>query len=39
MHQKEDAFLGGLNPPSADGGWPRVDAGPFEDDGLWKIRK
>jgi len=39
MHQKEAAFRGGLNGPSADGGWPLVDAGTFGDEGLWKIRK
>jgi len=39
MDQKEAAFWGGLNGPSADGGCPLVDAGTFEDEGLWKIRK
>jgi len=34
MDQKEAAFWGGLNSPSADGGWPQVDACPFEDAGL-----
>jgi len=37
MDQKEAAFLGCLNGPLADGGWPLVDAGTFEDEGLWKI--
>jgi len=31
MDQKEAVFLGGLNDTSADGGWPLVDAGTFED--------
>jgi len=39
MDQKEDAFWGGLNGPSVDRGWLVVDAGTFEDEGLWKIRK
>jgi len=39
MDQKEAAFWGGLNGPSADGGWPLVDTCTFEDEGLWKIRK
>jgi len=39
MDQKEAVFLGGLNTLSWDGGWPLVDAGTFEDKGLWKIRK
>jgi len=26
-------FLGGLNGPSMDGGWPLVDAGTFKDEG------
>jgi len=34
MHQKEAAFWRGLNGPSADRGWPLVDAGTFEDEGL-----
>jgi len=38
MDQKE-AVRGCLNGPSADGGWPLVDAGTFEDEGWWKIRK
>jgi len=37
MDQKEAAFWGGLNDPSADGEWPLVEAGTFEDEGLWKI--
>jgi len=39
MDPKEAAFWGGLSAPSADGGRPLVDAGTFEDEGLWKIRK
>jgi len=39
MDQKETVFLAGVNCPSADGGWPRVDAGTFEDDALSKSRK
>jgi len=39
MDQKETVFLGSLNGPSADGGWLLLDAGTFEDAGLWKIRK
>ena len=39
MDQKEAVWLGGLNGPSADEGWPLVDAGTCEDEGLWKIRK
>jgi len=39
MDQKEAAFWGDLNGPSADGGWPLVDAGTFEGEGLCKIRK
>jgi len=39
MDYKEVAFWGGLNGPSADGGWPLVDASTIEDQGLWKIRK
>jgi len=39
MDQKEAVCWGGLNGPSVDGGWPPVDAGTFEDEGLWKIRK
>jgi len=39
MDQKEADFCGGLNGPSADGGWPLVDTGTFEYKGLWKIRK
>jgi len=39
MAQKEAVFWGGLNSASADGGWPLVDAGTLEDEGLWKIRK
>jgi len=39
MDQKEAAFWGCLNSPSADGGWPLVDASTFEHEGLWKIRK
>jgi len=39
MDQKEAVFLWGLNGPLADGEWPLVDAGTFEDEGLWKIRK
>jgi len=39
MDQNEAVCLGGLKGPSADGGWPLVDAGTFEDEGLWKIRK
>ena len=38
MDQKEAAFWGDLNGSSADGGWPLVDAGTFEDEGLWKIQ-
>jgi len=34
MDQKEAVFFGGLNGPSADRGWPLVDAGTFEDEGL-----
>jgi len=37
MDQKKAVFLGVLNGPSADGGWPIVDAGTFEDEGLLKI--
>jgi len=37
MDQKVTVFVEGLNGPSADGGWPLVDAGTFEDEGLWKI--
>jgi len=37
IDQKEAVLLGGLNAPSADGGWPLVNAGTFEDEGLWKI--
>ena len=39
MDQKEHAFWRGSNGPSADGGWPLVDAGTFEDEGLGKIQK
>ena len=39
MDQKEAASCGGLKGPSADGGWPLVDAGTFEEEGLWKTRK
>jgi len=39
MDQKEAVFCGGLNGPAADGGWLLDDAGTFEDEGLWKIRK
>jgi len=39
MDQKGAAFWGGLNSPSADGGWSLVDAGTFEDEGWWKIGK
>jgi len=39
IDEKEAAFWGSLNGPSADGGWRLVDAGTFEDEGLWKIRK
>jgi len=31
MDQKDAIFSGSLNGPSADGGWPQVDAGTFED--------
>jgi len=34
MDQIEAVFLGDLNSPSVDGGWPLVDAGTFEDEGL-----
>jgi len=34
MDQKEVDFFGGLNGPLAEGGWPLVDAGTFEDEGL-----
>jgi len=36
---ERDCFSGGLNGPSADGGWLLVDAGTFEDEELWMIRK
>jgi len=39
MDQKEAAVWGSLDGPSADGGWPLVDACTVEDEGLWKIRK
>jgi len=39
MDPKETAFWECLNGPSADGGWPLVDAGTFEDEGYWRIRK
>jgi len=39
MDQKEAVFLRDLNVHSADRGLPLVDAGTFEDRGLWKIRK
>jgi len=37
MDQKEAVLLGDSDVPSADGGWPLVDAGTLEDEGLWKI--
>jgi len=37
MDQKEAVFLGSLNSPSEDGGLLLVDAGTFENEGLWNI--
>jgi len=37
MDQKKAVFWGGLNGPSADAGWPLVDARTFADERLWKI--
>jgi len=37
MDHKDGVFLRRLKRPSADGGWPIVDTGTFEDEGLWKI--
>ena len=38
MDQIKAIFLFFLNGPSVDRGWPLVDAGTFEDEGLWKIQ-
>jgi len=39
MDQKETVFFAGFNCPSADGGWPQVDVGTFEDEALSKSTK